>query len=61
MVKFPEAQARLFNNVYVCRSCKTKIRSTPQKVNLGKLICRKCGKRVFRAIKKVQQKAGAGS
>ena len=59
MAKFPEAQARLFKNIYVCRNCKTKMRSTPQKVNLKKLVCRKCGKRVFRPIKKAQQKAAA--
>ena len=59
MVKFPEAQARLFGNVYVCRSCKSKIRSNPQKINLKKQKCRNCGKKVFRAIKKNQQKTGA--
>ncbi len=59
MVKFPEAQARLFGNIYVCRNCKAKIRSNPQKINLGKQKCRSCGKKVFRAIKKNQQKAGA--
>ena len=59
MVKFPEAQKRLFANVYVCRSCKAKIRSNPQKINLGKQKCRKCGKKVFRPIKKTQQKASA--
>ena len=61
MAKFPEAQVRLFKNVYVCRNCKSKIRSTPQKVNLKLLTCRSCGKKVFRPIKKAQQKAGAGS
>lgn len=59
MVKFAEATARLFGNIYVCRSCKTKIRSNPQKINLGKQRCRKCGKKVFRPIKKAHQKAGA--
>ena len=59
MVKFPEAQKRLFGNVYVCRNCKSKMRSNPQKINLGKQKCRKCGKKAFRPIKKAQQKAGA--
>ncbi len=58
MVKFPEAQVRLFGNVYVCRNCKTKIRSTPQKINLRKQKCRNCGKKVFRPIKKTHQKTG---
>lgn len=61
MAKFPEAQQRLFMNVYVCRSCKTKVRSTPVKVNLKKLVCRRCGKRNFRPIKKGQQKAAVGT
>ena len=59
MAKFTEAQARLFGNVYVCRNCKSKIRSNPQKINLGKQKCRKCGKKAFRTIRKVQQKVGA--
>jgi len=59
MAKFPEAAARLFHNVFVCRNCKTKIRSTPQKVILKKLKCRNCGKKVFRPIKKSQQKASS--
>lgn len=59
MAKFPEAQARLFGNIYVCRHCKSKIRSNPQKINLKKQKCRKCGKKDFRPIKKSHQKAGA--
>ena len=61
MVKFPEAQQRLFTNVYVCRSCKTKMKSTPLKVNKKKLVCKNCGKRAFRPIRKTQQKVGAGA
>ena len=44
MVKFPEAHARLYKNMFVCRKCKTKQRAQPQKVlqkkniNLTKLI-----------------------
>lgn len=58
MAKFPEAQRRLFHNIFVCRNCKTKMRSTPQKINLKKLTCKNCGKKVFRAIKRSRQKAG---
>ncbi len=43
MVKFPEAEARFFHNVYVCRKCKTKIRALALKVLAGKVRCRKCG------------------
>lgn len=60
MAKFPEAKARLFDNVFVCRNCKTKIRSTPLKIKLKKVVCRKCGKKVFRTIKKAKQKAVGG-
>jgi len=52
MVKFPEATARIIHNIYVCRKCKTKIRSTPLKVLSKKAKCRKCGGRALRAIRK---------
>ncbi len=58
MVKFPEATKRLFHNVYVCKNCNTKMRSIPKKINLRELVCKKCGKRAFRPIRKGQQKAG---
>lgn len=61
MVKFPEAQQRLFTHVYVCRNCKTKMKSTPVKINLKKLVCKTCGKRNFRPIKKGVQKAAAAA
>jgi len=60
MGKFLEGSARLFQNVYVCRNCKIKVRSTPQKIMLKKIVCKRCGKRAFRAIKKTQQKVGVG-
>jgi len=59
MAKFPEAIARLFQNVFVCRNCKTKVRSTSQKINLKLVTCKRCGKKVFRAIKKSHQKAAS--
>lgn len=52
MAKFPEAQNRLFKNIFVCRKCKTKQKSTMQKILRGELLCRKCGGKAFRAIKK---------
>ncbi len=52
MVKFPETQARLFHNVFVCKRCKSKMRATMQKVLAGKLRCRKCNAKAFRPIKK---------
>lgn len=50
MVKktFPEAMARIYHNVFVCRVCKSKMRADPAKVKLGKVKCRKCGSRALR-------------
>lgn len=52
MAKIPEAQNRLFKNIYVCKKCKSKVRAEPQKILKGKVKCRKCGKQVFRPLKK---------
>ena len=49
--KFPEAKARLFTNVYVCRKCKGKIRTSPAKVLSKKARCRKCSGKSLRPIK----------
>ena len=50
--KIPEAQNRLFKNMFVCMNCQTKMRADPQKVLKGKVKCRKCGKTEFRVLKK---------
>jgi ribosomal protein L40E len=52
MVKFPEAEARLFEDVFVCRKCKSKIRTTNLRVLAGKVNCRKCNGKALRPIKK---------
>jgi ribosomal protein L40E len=52
MVKFPEANARLFHNIFVCKRCKAKIRSNPIKMIQKKIICRKCGGKNFRVVRK---------
>ncbi|MBI1969068.1 50S ribosomal protein L40e [Candidatus Woesearchaeota archaeon] len=52
MVKFPEASARLFKNIYVCRKCKSKIRASPMKVLAGKVKCRKCKGKFLRPVRK---------
>lgn len=52
MAKIKEAMARLFLNVYCCKKCKSKIRSTPSKILGKKVACRKCGCKSFRPIKK---------
>lgn len=54
MVKklFPEAMARLYTRVYVCRVCSSKIRADSMKVRAGKIKCRKCGSTALRPKRK---------
>lgn len=52
MAKFAEADARMFKNVFVCRSCKTKQKAPVLKVLAGKITCRKCGYKKLRVKKK---------
>ncbi|MBN2567629.1 50S ribosomal protein L40e [Candidatus Woesearchaeota archaeon] len=52
MVKFPEAEARLLKNIFVCRKCKSKIRAPNIKVILGKISCRKCGHSALKPARK---------
>ena len=50
--KIPEAQARMFKNVFVCKNCQSKKRADPLKVLERKVKCRKCGKKAFRPVRK---------
>ncbi len=52
MVKFPEADARKFRNVFVCKVCKTKLRAPNVKIIQGKVHCRRCLSKAFRAVRK---------
>jgi ribosomal protein L40E len=54
MVKkvFPEAVARLYSRVFVCKVCKSKIRADPAKVKAGKVKCRRCGSKALRPKKR---------
>jgi len=52
MGKIPEAQNRLFKNMFVCKNCKSKKKADPLKILTGKIKCRKCGKKAFRPLKK---------
>lgn len=56
---FPEAMARMFNRVFVCKVCKSKIRADPRKVREGKIKCRKCGSRALRRKRRPVKAAGA--
>jgi len=52
MAKIPEAGTRLFKNIFICKKCKNKMRIDPRKVLEGKVKCRNCGGKKFRAKKK---------
>jgi formylmethanofuran dehydrogenase subunit E len=52
--KFPEAHKRMFANIFVCKKCKTKQRSTMQKVLEGKILCKSCGGKAFRTLRKAK-------
>ncbi|HME86934.1 MAG TPA: 50S ribosomal protein L40e [Candidatus Nanoarchaeia archaeon] len=52
MAKFPEAEARLIKGKFVCRKCKSTIRSTNMMVIEGLVKCRKCKSRALRPVRK---------
>ncbi|MBW2965760.1 50S ribosomal protein L40e [Candidatus Woesearchaeota archaeon] len=52
MAKIPEADARIFRNIFICKKCKSRIRASSMKVTQGKIKCRKCGSRALRPVRK---------
>ena len=52
MGKFPEAQARILDNIFVCKDCKTKNRTTNLRVLNGSVRCRKCHSKALRPARK---------
>jgi len=52
MAKSPEATARLFSRVFVCKKCKQKIRADIRKILQKKVTCRRCGGKAFRPVKR---------
>ncbi len=52
MVKFPEAEARLFRNKFVCRRCKSVLRAPSRKIAEKKVKCRKCDGKAFKPKRK---------
>ena len=52
MVKFPEADARLFRNKYVCRKCKSVVKAPNMAVLQGKVLCRRCSCNKLRVKRK---------
>lgn len=55
MAVFPEAEARLFRNVYICRKCESKSRYPIGKVLAGKAVCLKCRSKHLRGVRKRQK------
>ena len=41
-------RARLYDRVYVCRVCKSKLRAAIERVKEGKIKCRRCGSKALR-------------
>ena len=58
MAKFPEATARLFHNVFVCKRCKSKVKADARSILNKKIACRKCGGKFFRPLKSKKGVAG---
>jgi len=52
MAKFPEAEARRFRNIFVCRVCKRKIRTPNMRVVQGAVACRTCRQNKLRPVRK---------
>ena len=54
MGTFPEAKARILDNIFVCKKCKTKIRTTNLRVIKGEVRCRNttCRSRALRPMRK---------
>lgn len=51
MVRFPEAIARMYHGIFVCKKCKSKRRADIRKILAKRISCRKCGGKAFRPIK----------
>jgi len=56
MASFPEAEARLFANVYICKKCKRKSRFPIGKVLAGKGSCLRCKSKHIRGVRKISKK-----
>ncbi len=51
MARFDATIGRIFHRIFVCKKCKTKIRTDIVRVLAGKVKCRKCNAKAFRPIK----------
>lgn len=50
--RFPEAEHRLFQRVFICMKCGARMRTDLMKVKAGKVKCRRCKAKQLRAIHK---------
>lgn len=56
--KLPETVAkRLYENMFVCMKCNSRIRAQPEKVKKGRIKCRRCGGKNLRL--KAKERRGA--
>mgnify|MGYP001574250354 CR=1 FL=1 len=51
MAKFDATIGRLFRRVFVCKKCKSKVKTDTVRVLAQSVKCRKCGGKAFRVIK----------
>ena len=52
MVRFPEAQKRLFGHKFACKKCKTVLKTDIAKIIAKKVSCRRCGGKALRPLSK---------
>ncbi len=52
MAKFEATIGRIFRRRFVCKNCKTKIRTDAGKILQKKVSCPKCGGKAFRPVRK---------
>jgi len=51
MARFEETANRLFRRIFVCKKCKTKVRTDIARVLQKKVKCRNCQGKEFRPIR----------
>lgn len=52
MAKFPEAEARIMKNKYVCKKCKSVVKADALKVINEEVSCKRCSSRALRVKRK---------
>ena len=52
MSKFAEAENRMFKNKFVCKNCKSTLKSSMMKILSGKVKCSRCKSTALRPVRK---------